>query len=76
MEEGMAHLKFCMEMAKAQRAAGRYFLDEHPWSAWSWKLKPVTEVMGLTGVLLVEGHQCAYGQASRDPDWPRSRLAG
>jgi hypothetical protein len=68
LEEGVAHLKFCMEMAKAQLAAGRYFLYEHPWSAWSWKLKPVVEVMGLAGVLLVEGHQCAYGQASRDPD--------
>ena len=38
LEEGVAHLKFCMEMAKAQLAAGRYFLYEHPWSAWSWKL--------------------------------------
>ena len=48
LEEGVAHLNFCMEMSKAQLAAGRYFLYEHPWSAWSWKLKPVAEVMGLT----------------------------
>ena len=39
LREGVAHLNLCMELAKAQHAAGRYFLYEHPWSAWSWKLR-------------------------------------
>ena len=52
----------------AQLKAGRFFLYEHPWSAWSWKLKPVAELMAMPGVLLVEGHQCAYGQTSTDVD--------
>ena len=30
LEEGVAHLKLCMELAKEQHAAGRYFLYEHP----------------------------------------------
>ena len=36
LEESVAHLKLCMELAKEKHAAGRYFLYEHPWRAWSW----------------------------------------
>ena len=61
-------MNLCMELAKAQHTAGRCFLFEHPWSAWSWKLKVAREVADMSGVLAVEGHQCAYSQKSVDPD--------
>ena len=66
--QGLAHLVMSMQFAKAQVAAGRRFLFEHPWSAWSWKLPAVVEVMNLPGVQVVKGHQCCFGQKSVDPD--------
>ena len=71
LKEGINHLKMCMEFAEAQRKRGGLFLFEHPWSAWSWKLGMVKHVMEQEGVLVVEGHQCAYGQSSVDPDGVR-----
>jgi hypothetical protein len=49
LREGMDHMNLSMKLAKAQHEAGRYFLFEHPWSAWSWKLEAVREVMDLNG---------------------------
>ena len=35
VEQFVTHLKFCFRMYEGQRNAGRYFLHEHPWDAWS-----------------------------------------
>ena len=65
---GRGPLESLHELAKAQHAAGRYFLYEHPWSAWWWMLRAGQVVVQLNGVLAVEGHQCAYNQKSVDLD--------
>ena len=49
------HLKFCFRM---QRNAGRLFLHEHPWDAWSRGLSFVNEVAEKDGVHETNGDLC------------------
>ena len=35
VERYVTHFKFCFRMYETQRNAGRLFLHEHPWDAWS-----------------------------------------
>ena len=39
IRRGIIHLSFCFALYRHRAANGRYFLHEHPWSAWSWKLE-------------------------------------
>lgn len=68
VKEGLNHLGVSMEFAEEQIKAGNYFLFEHPWGAWSWKLPCVKAVLDMEGVQVVEGHQCAFGQTVMDVD--------
>ena len=43
VERCVTHLKFCFRMHETQRNAGRLFLHEHPWDAWSRGLSFVNE---------------------------------
>ena len=62
--EGDVHMRFVCELYRAQHAAGRYFLHEHPLCATSWKLEWIEEVLELDGVDTAWGDQCQYGQAA------------
>ena len=53
---------YAVQQAKEQVRQGGYFLYEQPWSADSWKLKGVQELMNLNGIELYKGHQCVFGQ--------------
>ena len=44
VERCVTHLKFCFRMYETQRNAGRLFLHEHPWDAWSRGLSFVNEM--------------------------------
>ena len=46
--------------------AGRFFLHEHPWGAWSWCLPEVKELLNETSVKLAKGNMCAQGMKLRD----------
>ena len=45
MRKGIEHLKVCMEFAKAQIEADKILLFEQPWSAWSWSMPEVREMI-------------------------------
>ena len=62
----LIYLAFVMKLCKKQHEAGRWFVFEHPWTAWSWYLTIVETVAELPGVMIVEGHQCEFGQGSID----------
>ncbi len=44
-EAAIKHIEFCIKLYKLQVSEGRYFLHEHPWSAWSWSLPCVQELL-------------------------------
>ena len=46
--------------------AGRYFLHEHPWGAWSWSLPEIRDLRNEPGVKLARGDMCAQGMKLRD----------
>ena len=41
------HIKFCIKLYKMQMDAGRYWLHEHPWSAKSWQIPEMEELLGI-----------------------------
>ena len=68
VEQCREYLRFCKEIAKRQVARGAWFLFEHPWSAWSWYLEEVAEMLSLPGVVCRRGSQCMFGQMTPGPD--------
>ena len=56
----MVHIRFSMELYEMQRAAGRYFLHEHPASAMSWAEEEVRRIAQMPGVEIAVGDQCQY----------------
>ena len=61
VEAGIGHLNYCMDVYTWQHRQGRFFLHEHPASAWSWDVPKVQEVASLDGVFVVIGDQCMMG---------------
>ena len=56
----MIHLRFAMELAKEQIAAGRYFVFEHPAMATSWSERCVKTIMEMPDVEHVLSHLCQF----------------
>ena len=75
IREGLRHLLFCIELYKIQIQGGRYFLHEHPWGAWSWKVPALTQLMSMSGVHAVKGHMCAHGMYIEQPAGGDPKLA-
>ena len=65
---GRKHLEFCMKLCQIQVEQGLYFLHEHPAGARSWSEPCVQHVLGLPGVVRVDGNMCAFGMLQRDKD--------
>ncbi|CAK0838042.1 unnamed protein product, partial [Prorocentrum cordatum] len=63
---GCEHLRFVMELYTLQVKHDRTFLHEHPWSADSWGLDIVKDVMALPGVEVGRGDQCVFGLVVAD----------
>ncbi|CAK0876009.1 unnamed protein product [Prorocentrum cordatum] len=63
---GHEHLRFAMELHALQVKHDRTFLHEHPWSADSWGLDIVKDVMALPGVEVGRGDQCVFGLVVAD----------
>ena len=61
IRSGLNHLLFCIRLYKIQIREGRYFLHEHPWGAWSWKVPDMVSLLSESGVKCVKGHMCAHG---------------
>ena len=54
------HVAFCCTLYQEQLRQGRHFLHEHPWSARSWGLPCIQQLMSHPGVELVQGHMCRF----------------
>ncbi|CAK0882798.1 unnamed protein product, partial [Prorocentrum cordatum] len=63
---GYEHLRFVMELYTLQVKHDRTFLHEHPWSADSWDLDIVKDVMALPGVEVGRGDQRVFGLVVAD----------
>ncbi|CAK0865359.1 unnamed protein product, partial [Prorocentrum cordatum] len=63
---GYEHLRFVMELYTLQVKHDRAFLHEHSWSADSWDLDVVKDVMALPGVEVGRGDQCVFGLVDAD----------
>ena len=66
IREGMQHLLFCVELYKIQIQNNRYFLHEHPWGAWSWKIPEIVSLLQTPSVEAVKGHMCTQGMYIHD----------
>ena len=54
------HVEFCCTLYREKMRHGRHFLHEHPWSARSWGLPCVHEILSHPSVELVQGHMCQF----------------
>ena len=43
--KAIGHIKFCIKLSLGQMEAGRYWLHEHPWSAKSWQIPEMEELL-------------------------------
>ena len=66
MARAVMHLEFCLKIYEIQRAAGRYFLHEHPATATSWRQKAMIQFLQKHDVHTTVGHMCQYGMTSKD----------
>ena len=64
VERCATHLKFCFRMYETQRNAGRLFLHEHQWDAWSRGLSFVNEMAEKDGVHKMKGDLCRFQLAT------------
>ena len=54
------HVEFCCTLFMEQLRQGRHFLHGHPWSARSWVLPCMQQLMSHPSVDLVQGHMCQF----------------
>ena len=66
IKEGIIHLMFCIRLYNIQLEEGRYFLHEHPWTAWSWKLPAMEALMSHPQVKCGKGNMCRHGLIIKD----------
>ena len=60
VERCVTYPKFCFTMYETQRNAGRLFLHEHPWDAWSCGLSFFNEMAEKDGVHGTKGDLCHF----------------
>ena len=63
-EKAIKHVEFCCALYKFQIQSGRHLLHEHPWTARSWKLKCVDDLLKHPAVNLSQGHMCQFRMMS------------
>ena len=61
LEKAVRHIKFCVQIYKVQMDAGRYWLHEHPWSAKSWQIPELKELLEDPRVEIAYADQCQFG---------------
>ena len=59
------HVELFCKVYRYQMAHGRHFLHEHPWSARSWEIKCVDELLHDERVAVIKNHMCRFGMTSR-----------
>ena len=61
-------------MYELQIADGRYFVHEHKWTAWSWRLPAMRALCAREGVYLGKGNMCQHGMFIDTPSGPELAL--
>ena len=67
LEAARQHLRVAVRAYKRQ-LEGRFFLQEHPWSAASWKEPEMAALASDPRCYVVRGAVCAWGMKSVDDD--------
>ena len=67
LKEAEQHVEFCCLLYRYQLKRGCHFLHEHPWSAKSWKLKCVEDLMRDSRVTTVRSDLCRFGMTGKIP---------
>ena len=62
--EAIEHIRFCCTLYQYQLKRGKHLLHEHPWTARSWGLDFIQDLLNDERVHLVEGHMCGFGMTS------------
>ena len=59
------HIKFCIELHKMQKVAGRHVLRGHPWSAKSWQIPEMEELLRDPRLQVAYADQCQFGLTAK-----------
>ena len=61
LQAAKERVSFCCALYRHQLREGRHFLHEHPWSAKSWKLEYIDELLKDSRVVLAKTDMCRFG---------------
>ena len=70
LKEAVEHLTFAVYMCLKQASEGRKFMFEHPFSASSWQLALVNQLLFLDGAERVNFDFCALGMTIEENGMP------
>ena len=59
--KAIGHIKSCTKQYIKQMDAGRYWLHEHPWSAESWQIPEMEDLLRDPRVQVAYADQCQFG---------------
>ena len=58
-------IKFCIKLYLRRMEAGRYWLREHPWSATSWQIPEMEELLKDLRVQAAYADLCQFGLTAK-----------
>ena len=75
------HIACCCKLFENYIRAGNYCLHEHPWTARSWELEAMKDILADPRVKKAKTHMCQFGMTSRQgvvgsEDGPVKKPAG
>ena len=68
LKEAEEHIRFCCRLYRHQLQEGRHFLHEHPWSARSWKMECIEDLIKDSRVSITRTDMCRFGMKAVGPD--------
>ena len=63
-KKAIKHVEFWCAFYNFQIQNGRRFFHEHPWTARSWKLRRVDDLIRHPAVTVAQGHMCQFRMMS------------
>ena len=71
------HIDFCRGVYKYQLKRGKHFIHKHPWSARSWNIDGIKELMSDPRVGVAHANMSQFGTTTRIDvrDGPRGPVA-
>ena len=64
LEQAKRHIRFCIKLYKLQMYLGGYWLHEHPWSAKSWEMPEMEDLLNDPRTITVRTDMCQFGMVS------------